>query len=36
MDTFEVFHPERMASRILEWATFNISERAEEAIDEDG
>ncbi len=36
MDTFEVFHPERMASRILGMGdVLTLIERAEEAIDED-
>jgi signal recognition particle subunit SRP54 len=36
MDTFEAFHPERMASRILGMGdVLTLIERAEEAIDED-
>lgn len=36
MDTFEIFHPERMASRILGMGdVLTLIERAEEAIDED-
>ena len=36
MDTFEVFHPERMASRILGMGdVLTLIEKAEEAIDED-
>ncbi len=36
MDTFEIFHPERMASRILGMGdVLTLIEKAEEAIDED-